>query len=229
MFNPQAIFFDLDGTLVDSVGDLAWAVGRMMENLGKPDPGKEKVLTWVGNGAPKLIKRALTGTMDGEPDEQEFDRATALFKSHYRANLAVHSQLYPGVRDTLNSIAQSQLPLVCITNKPAEFTHQLLAKLDIGELFSETISGDTLANKKPHPEPLLHAAKLCDTPIAQCLMVGDSKSDVLAAFSAGCPVVAVSYGYNHGEDIRLSKPDITIDRFDQLLSLIQLDGIHISV
>lgn len=229
MFNPSAIFFDLDGTLVDSIGDLAWAVGRMMEDLGKPDPGREKVVSWVGNGAPVLIKRALTGSMDGDPDNREFERATALFMSHYRANLAVHSELYPGVCGTLNRLAECQLPLICITNKPAEFTDQLLANLNIDQLFRETISGDSLPNRKPHPEPLFHAAKLCGTSIEQCLMVGDSKSDVQAALSAGCPVVAVSYGYNHGEDIRLSNPDITIDRFEQLLPLIRLDGMPVSV
>lgn len=221
MFKPRAIFFDLDGTLVDSVADMAFAVGKMLSHFDRPAPGIEQVSTWVGNGAQKLVKRALTGTMHNEPEPELLTQAMPLFERYYHENLALHSELYDHVERTLHTLKAAGIPLACITNKPEQFTEVLLENINIAQYFSLVVSGDTLPTKKPHPGPLLHAAQEFGLHIDQCLMVGDSRSDIEAARDAGCPVVALSYGYNHGEDIRLHNPDVTIDSIEKLLPLLQ--------
>lgn len=222
MFKPRAVFFDLDGTLVDSVADMAFAVDKMLSHFDMSAAGIEKVSTWVGNGAQALINRALAGDMNGIADKTLFDQALPLFNRYYHENLALHSALYEHVEHTLQTLKNAGLPLACITNKPAQFTEVLLENINIAQYFSLVVSGDTLPTKKPHPGPLLHAAQEFDLPIDQCLMVGDSKSDIEAAHQAGCPVVALSYGYNHGEDIRQHNADITIDSLEELLPLLSL-------
>lgn len=222
MFKPRAVFFDLDGTLVDSVADMAFAVGKMLSHFDLPAPGIEKVSTWVGNGAQALINRALTNDMHGTADKALFDQAMPLFNRYYHENLALHSALYEHVEQTLQTLKNAGLSLACITNKPEQFTEVLLENINIAQYFSLVVSGDTLPNKKPHPGPLLHAAQEFGVHIDECLMVGDSKSDIEAAKQAGCPVVALSYGYNHGEDIRLHNPDITIDSLKDLPPLLSI-------
>jgi len=222
MFKPRAIFFDLDGTLVDSVADMAFAVGKMLTHFDLPAPGIEQVSTWVGNGAIQLVKRALTGTMHGEPEKELLEQAMPLFERYYHENLALHSELYEHVEHTLEALRAANIPLACITNKPEQFTEVLLENINIAKYFTIVVSGDTLPTKKPHPGPLLHAAQELGVHIDQCLMVGDSRSDIEAAQQAGCPVVALSYGYNHGEDIRLHNPNITIDSIEELLPLLPL-------
>ena len=222
MFKPRAVFFDLDGTLVDSVADMAFAVGKMLSHFDLPAPGIEKVSTWVGNGAQALINRALTNDMHGTADKALFDQAMPLFNRYYHENLALHSALYEHVEQTLQTLKNAGLALACITNKPEQFTEVLLENINIAQYFSLVVSGDTLPTKKPHPGPLLHAAQEFGVHIDECLMVGDSKSDIEAAKQAGCPVVALSYGYNHGKDIRLHNPDITIDSLKDLPPLLSI-------
>ncbi|EGH00064.1 Phosphoglycolate phosphatase [gamma proteobacterium IMCC2047] len=222
MFKPRAVFFDLDGTLVDSVADMAFAVGKMLSHFDLPAPGIEKVSTWVGNGAQALINRALTNDMHGTADKALFDQAMPLFNRYYHENLALHSALYEHVEQTLQTLKNAGLALACITNKPEQFTEVLLENINIAQYFSLVVSGDTLPTKKPHPGPLLHAAQEFGVHIDECLMVGDSKSDIEAAKKAGCPVVALSYGYNHGENIRLHTPDITIDSLKDLPPLLSI-------
>ena len=222
MFEPKAIFFDLDGTIIDSIGDLTVAITKMLIDLEHPEPELETVKSWVGNGVPRLVKRALTLTMEGEPEPALFNRARPLFDKHYQANLAGYSELYDSVEITLQQLTKANIPLVCITNKDTRFTEPLLKNLGVDHYFKAIIGGDALPQKKPEPEPLFFAAKQCNVAINECLMVGDSRSDIQAARAAGCPVVAVTYGYNHGEDIRLSNPDITIDTMDQLLPLLKI-------
>jgi phosphoglycolate phosphatase len=210
---------DLDGTLVDSVPDLAHSVDQMMAALGRPPHGEAAVRNWVGNGVERLVKRALTGTLDGEPDAADFERAYPVFVELYAAHNGELSRLYPGVPEGLSLLAGRDILLGCVTNKAARFTEPLLSALGIAEHFGIIISGDTLAEKKPSPLPLRHAATHFGVTPAQSLMVGDSISDVKAARAAGFPVVCVSYGYNHGQDIRDAQPDAVID------SLAELDGL----
>lgn len=220
MKKPDLILFDLDGTLVDSVPDLAFCIDEMMRALGRSAHGEDRVRGWVGNGVDRLVKRALTGELQAEPEEAEFARAKALFDVLYADNTSQRSQLFPGVREGLQRAADANIKLGCVTNKAGRFTEPLLRDMDIADYFGIAVSGDTLAQIKPHPAPLLHAAKFFGIEPSQALMVGDSMHDVEAARAAGFAVIAVSYGYNHGVDIREAKPDTVIDSLTELPALL---------
>lgn len=213
---PEMILIDLDGTLVDSVPDLTYCVDKTMAVLGMPPRGEARVRLWVGNGVVRLVQRALTGEMDGEADPALFERALSIFKDLYAGHTCVDSRLYPGVREGLALLKAAGYKLGCVTNKPAQFTEPLLEKMGICDNFSIVISGDTLPQQKPHPEPLLHAARFFDVAPEQALMVGDSESDVKAARAAGFKIVCMSYGYNHGRDIRAAEPDAVINSLVEL-------------
>ncbi|MCG5496551.1 phosphoglycolate phosphatase [Ectothiorhodospira haloalkaliphila] len=216
---PKMILIDLDGTLVDSVPDLAFSVDRMMERLDMPVRGEAKVRNWVGNGVERLVKRALTNNLDGEPEPALYERALAAFTEIYRENNAKRSHLYPGVREGLEALARDDVRIGCVTNKPARFTAPLLRAMDIDRYFEVVVAGDTLPQKKPDPAPLLFAAEQFDLDPEDALMVGDSRSDVTAARAAGFAIVCVSYGYNHGGDIREQRPDAVIDSLTELPDL----------
>jgi phosphoglycolate phosphatase len=219
--NPAMILIDVDGTLVDSVPDLAYCIDAMMSELGRSHCGESQVRNWVGNGVERLVSRALVGALDGEPDEAEFARAYPLFLELYARNTSQRSLLYPGVRQGLDMLKNAGYPLGCVTNKAAQFTEPLLKDLDIHDDFSIIISGDTLAKKKPDPEPLLYAARFFGSAPEASLMIGDSVSDVRAARAAGFKIVCVSYGYNHGDDIRTAKPDAVVDSLTEILPLLE--------
>jgi len=220
---PEMVLIDVDGTLVDSVPDLHFCVNAMMEQMGMPAHSEAEVRKWVGNGVERLVQRALIGTLDGEPDNALFDKALPIFLNLYSGNTCVRSLLYPGVREGLNFLKGAGFKLGCVTNKAARFTEPLLKILGIRDDFAIVISGDTLPQKKPHPEPLLHAARFFKVAPEDSLMVGDSVSDVTAARAAGFQVVCMSYGYNHGVDIRLAKPEAVIDSMAELADLLS-DG-----
>jgi len=218
---PKMILIDLDGTMVDSVPDLAFCVDRMMERLGRAPWGEDRVRDWVGNGVERLVRRALTGELDGEPEDSEYERAYPLFLELYADNTAERSRLYAGVREGLETLRAAGYPLGCVTNKAAQFTEPLLAHLGVRDFFRLVVSGDRLPEKKPHPEPLLFAARHFGVAPEDALMVGDSISDVKAARAAGFAIVCVSYGYNHGRDIREARPDAVIDALTELPSLLE--------
>lgn len=215
---PQLILIDLDGTLVDSVPDLALCVDQMMTQLGLPLRGEAAVREWIGNGVPVLVRRALVGAVDGEADPELYDRALSLYYELYEQNVCVNSRPYAGIVEGLQML-QDDYRLGCVTNKAARFTEPLLEKLELADYFEIVVSGDTLDKKKPDPAPLLYAAEQLGINPAQSLMVGDSMHDVDAARAAGFQVVCVTYGYNHGNDIRDSHPDAIIDSLEQLPSL----------
>ncbi|WP_078122175.1 phosphoglycolate phosphatase [Thiosocius teredinicola] len=217
---PQMILIDVDGTLVDSVPDLAYCVDEMMRQLGRPAHGETKVRDWVGNGVERLVRRALIGQLDGEPSDEDFERAYPLFLDLYAENTSKRSCLYPGVREGLDYMKSQGYQLGCVTNKAAQFTIPLLKDLGIHDEFGIVVCGDTLPVKKPDPGPLLHAAKHFGVDAADAMMLGDSKSDVTAARAAGFQIICMSYGYNHGEDIRNYSPDAVIDSMEELRDLI---------
>ncbi len=219
-YQPKLILFDLDGTLVDSVPDLALCVDRTLQDLDMPKRGEAAVRDWVGNGVEQLMRRALSGEMEGEPESKLFEKAYPLFLDYYSRFNGTHSRLYPGVQSGLEQLHQSGYTLGCVTNKADAFTQPLLKRLGIHPLFSLIISGDTLARKKPDPMPLLHACQHFRILPPQGLMVGDSINDVRAARAAGFPVVCVPYGYNHGQDIREAAPDAVIDSIDRLPAML---------
>jgi phosphoglycolate phosphatase len=221
-FRPGLVLIDLDGTLVDSVPDLSYCVDQMMVRLDRPPWGETAVRAWVGNGVERLVCRALTGTLDGEPDADDYARAYPLFTELYAEHNCQRSQIYPGVREGLDWLKAQGYRLGCVTNKAARFTEPLLAHFDLRGSFQLLISGDSLPEKKPSPLPLRHAAEHFGVDPRQALMVGDSISDVKAARAAGFSILCMSYGYNHGQDIRAAEPDAVIDSLMELSSL--LDG-----
>jgi phosphoglycolate phosphatase len=212
----SAVLFDLDGTLVDSLPDIAWSANRMLRELGLPERGLDELRAWIGNGVDRLVKRALTGEMEAEPDSGLFERGLALFKDFYAGHVSELSEVYPGARETLQILDAVDLHIACVTNKAERFTLDLLAALDLERYFSLVVSGDTTPRKKPDPLPLHYAAKHYRLDSNQCLMVGDSENDVAAARAAGFAIACVPYGYNHGVDIRQAKPDLVVDNLREL-------------
>jgi len=215
-FKPKLIMIDVDGTLVDSVPDLAYCIDEMMQRLGLQKWGEDKVRHWVGNGVPKLIERALTGELEGQPMQEVFDIAYPIFLDLYEENNAQRSYLYDGVREGLDYLISQDFQLGCVTNKSEQFTHPLLKALGVFNDFKIIISGDTLAKRKPDPMPLLYCAEYFNHKPKECLMLGDSVSDVKAARAAGFDIICMSYGYNHGNDIVDENPDLVIDSMNQL-------------
>jgi phosphoglycolate phosphatase len=213
------ILIDLDGTLVDSVPDLAFCVDAMMGRMGRAPYGEAVVRNWVGNGVERLVRRSLTGQLNGEPVDADFEQAYPIFLELYRDNTSQRSRLYPGIREGLDWLKGAGYRLGCVTNKAAQFTEPLLRDLGVRDFFEIVISGDSLPRNKPDPMPLLHAAAHFGADPADALMIGDSVSDVKAARAAGFRIFCMSYGYNHGQDIRDFHPDAVLD------SLVEVQGL----
>ena len=215
------ILIDVDGTLVDSVPDLAYCVDEMMKQLDMPIHGETKVRDWVGNGVERLTRRALIGQLDGEPDDALFEKAYPIFLELYAENTCVRSCLYSGVKEGMEYMKTAGYKLGCVTNKDARFTLPILKTLGIHDDFEIIVCGDTLTKKKPDPLPLLHSAEKVGVKPENAMMLGDSVSDVKASRAAGFQIVCMSYGYNHGVDICDSNPDAVIDSMTELQSLLE--------
>ena len=215
-FSPKLIMIDVDGTLVDSVPDLAYCVDETMKAIGKKPWGEAQVRHWVGNGVPKLVERSLTGELEGTPDQVEYDQAYPIFLELYSHNTSVRSCLYDGVKEGLDYMKAQGYTLGCVTNKDEQFTLPILKDLGIFDYFGIVVSGDTLSKKKPDPLPLLHSAEFFGIDPQHSLMLGDSVSDVKASRAAGFEIICMSYGYNHGNNILDESPDLVIDSMKQL-------------
>jgi len=226
--NPQMVLIDVDGTLVDSVPDLAFCVDEMMKQLGMPVHGEDRVREWVGNGVERLTQRALIGQLDGEPDEALFEKAYPIFLELYADNTSKRSKLYPGVKQGLDYLKQAGYRLGCVTNKAEQFTVPLLKDLGVHDYFEIVVSGDSLPKKKPDPMPLLHAAEFFGVEPENALMIGDSVSDVTAARAAGFQIVCMTYGYNHGVDIRDAQPDAVMDSMAELPELLDKAAVGVA-
>ena len=217
---PGMVLIDVDGTLVDSVPDLAYCVDEMMKQLDMPVRGEDVVRHWVGNGVERLVRRALINQLDGEPDEALFEKAIPIFEALYAENTSKRSCLYPGVQEALDFLKTTGVRIGCVTNKASQFTLPILKDLGISGYFEMVLCGDELPRKKPDPMPLLHVAEKLGVKPEQSLMLGDSMSDVKAARAAGFDIICMSYGYNHGEDIRDYNPDAVVDSMDEIKDLI---------
>ncbi len=214
---PRLVMFDLDGTLVDSVPDLAAAVDKSLLQLGRPVAGVLQVRDWVGNGARVLVRRALAGGLQHEHiDDAYAEQALELFMQAYAEGHAL-TLIYPGVRETLDWLHAQRVEMAIITNKPERFVAPLLDDKGLGRYFRWIIGGDTLPQQKPDPAALLHVLQLARVEARQALFIGDSRNDVLAAKAAGVPCVALSYGYNHGRPIAEEGPLRVLDDLRQLL------------
>jgi phosphoglycolate phosphatase len=213
----QAVIVDLDGTMIDTVGDFEAALALALADLGYPAVDRAFISRTVGKGSEHLIARTLAQV--GAP-ETLYERAFASYQHHYLAINGRCSEVYPGVVEGLRALRQHGLRLACLTNKPNAFARPLLAQKGLAGFFEFAFGGDAFEHKKPHPQPLLKTCDALGVLPAHTLMVGDSSNDAKAARAAGCPVVLVSYGYNHGEPAASAGPDAVVDRLDELLALL---------
>ncbi|GIZ53514.1 phosphoglycolate phosphatase [Noviherbaspirillum aridicola] len=197
----RAAIVDLDGTMVDTAPDFLVAVNRMRSDLGLAPTDIGTITRFVGKGTENLMRRVLALDYDVAGVERHFEAALASYSRHYIEINGLHSSVYPGVREGLAALRAKGLRLACVTNKPYGFARPLLASTGLDGYFELVYGGDSLPKKKPDPYPLL---KVCEdfglTP-AQVVAIGDSSNDALAARAAGCRVLNVPYGYNHGESI----------------------------
>jgi phosphoglycolate phosphatase len=196
----RGVLIDLDGTLLDTVPDLAAAVNAMLADFGRPALPVEQVASYVGKGADVLVHRSLTESLDGRAGTADFQRGKASFYEHYRRENGLKAVVFDGVREALALLRGRGLALACVTNKPREFTHELLARVGLDD-FDVIVSGDDTVEKKPHPAPMLHACALLKVEPAEAAMVGDSENDVRSARAAGCRVIVVETGYNEGRPV----------------------------
>ncbi|MDQ0589009.1 phosphoglycolate phosphatase [Variovorax paradoxus] len=232
-FDPtrfDAAIVDLDGTMVDTLGDFAVSLNHMLGDLSLPPVAPAAIEKMVGKGSEHLILSALAHVMSSggavpQGAEAEllharaqalFDRAWERYQHHYLAINGQHSAVYPGVVEGLKALRSRGLRLACLTNKPSSFAKPLLAAKGLDGFFDFAFGGDAFARKKPDPLPLLKACEALGTVPARTLMIGDSSNDAKAARAAGCPVVLVTYGYNHGEPIRGVDADGFLDSLAEI-------------
>lgn len=198
----RAAIIDLDGTMLHTAPDFHVAINRMRTELALPPLTMETIINFVGKGSENLMRRVLG--VDFEPDgvERHFDGALASYQRHYLAINGDHATLYPGVREGLDAMQAKGLRLACVTNKPIAFAVPLLKKTGLHSYFEVIYGGDSLPAKKPDPLPLLQVCKDFGLQPHQVVAIGDSSNDAQAARAAGCRVLNVPYGYNHGQSIQ---------------------------
>jgi len=201
--NKKLIIFDLDGTLIDSVPDLAISINLMLQELKHAEFNESTIRQWVGNGALTLVKNALE-----------------VFLKAYSQNLATSTKIYPNVATTLKALKEKNYRLTIVTNKPFTFVEPLLDKLGLNNIFELILGGDSLKEKKPSPMPLLHVCKVFEVSIEKSIMIGDSHNDILSANACGMQSIGVTYGYNYNESIDVYNPTTTVDDFAKLNELL---------
>ena len=223
--NKEVLLFDLDGTLIDSAPDLALAINHMLTTIARPTFSEDLIRSWVGNGAGILVKRSLSGKseIDENIDADLFKQSLQIFLGFYKDNLCINTQLYPNVRACLKILKARGYRLALVTNKPHEFIGPILTGLELDGFFEILLGGDSLPKRKPDPSPLLHVCQELQVSIEQCLMVGDSKNDILAAKAANMDSIGLSYGYNYGEDIGLHKPEAVFNDFSDIVAALSPD------
>ena len=218
IFKPQWLCFDLDGTLVDSAPDLTTSLNYMLAEMQLACATENSVRSWIGNGALKLIKRALAHAQLTQPSEQQLAQAKTLFFSAYAENVAEKTFCYPHCQSTLAFCRAKNIRLACVTNKPRQFTLPLMRKLALDEYFSAYMCGDDLPLKKPDPAPVLAAVQQLKGSPDQGYMVGDSATDMISAREAGVGAIYATYGYNRGDSMDQFNP-IRIDSLQELQTL----------
>jgi phosphoglycolate phosphatase len=218
----RAVIIDLDGTLLDTVADLAAATNLMRIELGLAPLPEATVASYIGKGADVLVHRALGGGLAARVDTGLHARGHAAFMRHYAVENGRHARPYAGVREGLDAMRAKGLRLACVTNKPQAFAEPLLARCGMAGDFELVLGGDALPRRKPDPMPMLHAAHRLGVPAGSVVAIGDSVNDALAARAAGMPVLAVPYGYNEGRDPRSLDVDGIVDSLLQAAGLIDL-------
>ena len=212
----DAVVVDLDGTMVDTLGDFDVALNRTLRELGLDPLDRFAIERMVGKGAEHLIRSALEKVL-GAPAPAELQAAAwTRYQAHYFAVNGQHASVYPGVVGGLRALTSRGLKLACLTNKPGDFARPLLKAKGLDGFFSVVFGGDAFERKKPDPLPLVKTCAALGTLPSRTLMVGDSSNDAQAARAAGCPVVLVTYGYNHGEPVRGVDADGHVDSLTEL-------------
>lgn len=217
----DAILCDLDGTLLDTVRDIAAAVNAMLHSLGRAPIAEDVVMHYVGQGVDTLLHRALSGDRDGRVDDAMLRGARAAFDPAYAAFNGHHARIYPGVIDGLDRFAALGLRLACVTNKPQQAAEAVLRQFELDRHFAFVIGGDALPQRKPAPEPFWHAATLLGVQASACLALGDSANDAKAARAAGMPVVLVDYGYTEGLPVGEIDCDAVVSSFVDLAATLE--------
>ncbi len=210
------VLFDLDGTLVDSAADLYRAMNLSLEKLGFATVTEAQVRVWVGKGAAKLCEAVLEHLF-GHVSAQQQEQLLSTFVDVYAQELCVNTQVYEGVLPFLDYCQNHDIAMACVTNKPEHLAKGILDILQLSPYFKMVVGGDSLAERKPHPLPLLHCVQAQNTTTSATLMIGDSSNDVEAARRAGIDCIVVSYGYNHGESIYDCQPQQVVDRLVELV------------
>ena len=217
--DKQLLIFDFDGTLIDSVPDLADATNAMLTTLGKETYPIETIRNWIGNGSRLLVERALVGkveVLEGELTVEEADHAEQVFFDAYKNLSGSKTVAYPDVDSGLKKLKAAGYTLALVTNKPIRFVPKILQSFGWQDLFSEVLGGDSLSTKKPDPAPLLHVCEALNVAPEQAVMIGDSRNDILAGQNANIDTLGLSYGYNYGQDIRELNPTEAFDSFGAL-------------
>lgn len=220
----RALYFDLDGTLAHTLPGLATTVDGVLESLALPKAGPDRVREWIGEGLGRLLEQALAHSCgpSGVPADYPA-RAMAEFRRVHEHHMLTQSELYPGVKETLESLREQSIPMACITNKLQEFTLPLLESLGIGGYFEVVLCGDSLPQRKPDPEPLLETGRRMGISPGQAIMVGDSVNDTMAARRAGVPVAVVAYGYHKANHASELEADLVLETFGELLDVLRPD------
>lgn len=218
--NKKLLIFDFDGTLIDSVPDLADATNAMLTTLGKDTYPIDTIRNWIGNGSRLLVERALVGDVtvpEGALTKAEADHAEQIFFEAYTKIGGSKTVAYPDVDSGLKKLHDAGYTLALVTNKPIRFVPKILQTFGWQDLFSEVMGGDSLPTKKPDPAPLLHVCTQLGIAPDQAIMIGDSRNDILAGQNANMDTLGLSYGYNYGQDIRELNPTKAFDHFADLV------------
>ena len=216
----KAVTIDLDGTLLDTIPDLAAAANLMLRELERPPLGEALLRTFVGKGIQNLVERVLAAAFDGAAAAL-VQRALPIYERCYESVNGRHTTIYPGVVEGLDALLAAGFPLACVTNKSTRFTLPLLAQVGLARYFREVVAGDTLPRKKPDPMPITHACQRLGVAPRDMLVIGDSLNDAQAARAAGCPVFCVDYGYNEGRHVRELDIDAIVGSLIEATRLIQ--------
>ena len=198
----KAAIIDLDGTMLHTAPDFHLAVNRMRAELDLAPISVDTIINFVGKGTENLMRRVLGVDFGPEETERRFEQALGSYQQHYLAINGDYSSIYPGVLEGLDALRNKGIRLACVTNKPIGFAVPLLEKKGLHQYFEVIYGGDSLPKKKPDPFPLLQVCTDFGLQPAQVVAIGDSSNDAQAARAAGCKVLTVPYGYNHGQSIQ---------------------------
>ena len=216
----RAAIIDLDGTMVDTAPDFQVAINRMRDELHLAPLALDTIVDFVGKGSENLMRRVLGVDFEKSEVESRFDHALERYQHHYLQINGDHSELYAGVHEGLVAMKKGGVRLACVTNKPIAFARPLLEKKGLIDLFEVIYGGDSLAHKKPHPLPMLTVCNDFDLQPAQVVAIGDASNDSEAARAAGCRVLTVPYGYNHGQPVQTIDTDGIVESLVDAANLI---------